>query len=150
VLVPGLLLLLLACPTKDRAAWDWRGYVRRIDGSEVVLPAVETSPVMLVFSSSWATPCAPLLTELAGLSDRARVLVVQADPASPAMAGDSLEFEVLVPTGDELVERMDVQVLPTVVLFDRSGRRVEKFEGYSTEVVARIGEALDKLTEIDE
>ncbi len=149
MLVPALLLFLLACPTKDRAAWDWRGYVRRTDGSEFVLPAVHR-PVLLVFSSSWATPCVPLLRELEGLSDRVQVLVVKADPASPAMAGDSLEFEVLVPTGGELVERMGVQVLPTVVLFDRSGRRVEEFEGYSTEVVARIGEALDKLTEINE
>lgn len=143
-------LLVLACPSKDRADWDWRAHVRRTDGSEVVLSRAETRPVLLMFSSAWATPCTPLLAELGGLSDQAQVLVVKADPAAPATAGDSLEFEILVPTGPELVEHMEIAVLPTVVVLDRSGRQVERFEGYSPRVAARIGAALDKVTETDE
>jgi thiol-disulfide isomerase/thioredoxin len=148
--VPAVLLLLLACPSKDRDGWDWRAHVRRTDGTEFVLPPTDRGPVLLVFSSIWATPCAPLLSELEGLSDRAQVLVVKADPEAPAMAGDSFGYEVLVPTGYELVERMVIQVLPTAVLFDRSGRQVERYEGYSTSLVARIEAALDEDIKADD
>ena len=141
----AVVLLALACPSRDGPAWDWRDHVRRADGSEVTLAGVEARPVLLVFSSAWATPCRPLLSELAGLSDRAQVLVVQADPAAPAVSDDSFGFEVLVPTGGELTRRMDVRVLPTAVLFDRSGRQVGRFEGYSTKQVARVSAALDSV-----
>jgi thioredoxin-related protein len=90
-----------------------------------------------------------LLEDLAGFTDRARVLVVRADPTATALANDSLGLEVLVPS-EEFLDRLEVSVLPTVVLLDRSGRLVERFEGYSTKVAVRISAVLDEATEVNE
>jgi thioredoxin-like negative regulator of GroEL len=136
------------CGRKPVSDWDWAKELERPDGTRLEFSGAQDKPVLLVFYSSWSSPSVPLLSELPGLGDRARVIAVLADPDNPHAANDWPKLEVVLDRDMEVAKRFGISVLPTAALLDRRGRQVDRFEGYSPRVCSLIGVRMDSLAGI--
>ncbi|MEO0082361.1 MAG: TlpA disulfide reductase family protein [candidate division WOR-3 bacterium] len=132
------------CGSGSSSAWDWSSELRRPDGTNLEFPSRPDKPVLLLFFASWASPCVPMLDALSLFGGRARVVAVSCD-TEPAKLLNRDRVEVAVSPGMSVARRFGVTVLPTVVLLDRLGQQVGRFEGYSPSVCSVLGVRLDSL-----
>jgi thiol-disulfide isomerase/thioredoxin len=138
------LLVFIACGPRPAGPADWSADFRTLDGLPVA-PGVGEKPVVLVFWSSWAPPCTLLLRELEPVTARARVVTVLVDARDPGLEGRAAgAMTVSVPAADSVLDRYDLEVVPTTLVFDRQGRERARFEGYGPDIVAAIGSVLEE------
>ncbi len=135
------------CSGPAGPSWDWLEELRRADGSPVELGEPGDRPVLLVFFSSWSTPCRPLLEELPSLKQRTRVIAVLVDAHEPGGAEELAGPDGAIASDEKIVKRFGIELLPTVVLLDRSGTVVDRFEGYSPALRGRIEQRLEDISE---
>lgn len=125
-----------------------------LDGREVNLSAMQGQPILLNLWATWCAPCIkelPLLEELAvDYEGRLRVVTVSQDlegEAAVAPFWAERGFEQLQPWIDRTsiaMEDLDVDVLPTTILYDESGQEVWRVTGDVDWSSAEIRGAVDE------
>ncbi len=143
-------LLFLSCGSVTEDNWDWRSGLRLPDRTAFAASELAERVVVLVFWSPWATPCEPLLEEVAGLArgwpeDEVRVLAVVAEHDGEEKREEIHGLDVVVPASDSIVRFFGIEVLPTVVVLDRSGGIAGRFEGFGPGQAALVEEAVKGL-----
>ena len=135
---PGTQLLELPASARRASEPRWRGP----DGAETSLAALEGKVVLM---NLWATWCAPCITELPSLQrlqaklhgepfalvalsiDRNEVGADKARALLRKLELDELQFHH--DSDGRVFRALGVEVMPTTVVFDRSGREVSRLKG---------------------
>ena len=137
-------LLLFSCGPATEDNWDWRSSLRLPDRTAFAASELADRVVVLAFWSPWATSCEPLLEEMGRLAhgwaeDEVRVLAVVVEPGAGEKREEIHGLDVVVPANDSIVRFFGIEVLPTVVVLDRSGKVAGRLAGFSPAQAAGIG-----------
>jgi|GEM_PF-5749606 len=146
-LVIAAFVFFLLC-NRPNSSWDWVNELRRPDGSALRVAELRGKSSLLVFWSSWSSPCFPLLEEMRSLEEKVRVIAVQVDAREFRGDRDWGGLDIVVARDESMIKRFEIAVLPTVLLLDRSGKVVGRFEGYSPKVCGRIEEQIRAVSEM--
>lgn len=130
-----------------------------LDGKTVELDSyLGKGPVVLDFWATWCKPCLAALPELSVLYTdlRPRGLelvgvnedgVRNAAQVKPFVRTKRLEFPVLMDIDRTAQTRLNVQVLPTTLLLDSTGRVVHTSFGYRPGEIEQLRERIEALLE---
>lgn len=131
-----------ASPSRNRDAKDVFAFVlRRIDGTTMPLDPLRGKVTVLSFWATWCGPCRqaePIVSEVAkdyaGNQDVA-VLAVDTDEDETLVASFVAREKWRMPAvfADGLDDFLNVATLPTVIVFDRSGKVSFRVEGIDSE-----------------
>lgn len=117
--------------------------IATLDGAAFDIAALQGKPAVVNFWATWCVPCIQeiptfnkLHRELAG---RATVLGISMDEEGaevvrPFLKKHPMEYPVVLGS-EPLAERFDIEQLPVTLIFDRAGKQVARFEGYTEEAV---------------
>jgi thiol-disulfide isomerase/thioredoxin len=123
------------------------------DGDETNLPVLEGKPALVNFWATWCAPCKkelPTLDRLAAAQgDRLQVVTIAEDEADKAAAYlAQAKFAKLEAWADPklgMTDSLNINDLPTTILFDAKGREIWRYKGdrdwQSAESQALIAEA---------
>lgn len=123
------------------------------DGDETNLPVLEGKPALVNFWATWCAPCKkelPTLDRLAAAQgDRLQVVTIAEDEAGKAAAYlAQARFAKLEGWADPklgMTDSLQINDLPTTILFDAKGREIWRYKGdrdwQSAESQALIAEA---------
>ena len=121
--------------------------LRALDGESTVRPAdFKGKPVLLTFWASWCGPCRAELPELAKLSKELEskgfvLLSVNVDQSKNAAVRFLQRYSIDIPVyraaPNDLV-RLGIKGLPTSILLNLDGERVQVYEGYVPSVIEDI------------
>lgn len=152
----GLLLILisvfpLAAQLPKMILSDIEG--RKVDVSTLV---GQGRPVIISFFATWCKPC---LMELSAISEvyadwqeatNVRMLAISIDKGSnslrvkPLVRSRGWEYEVLLDPNEELKRHLGVVYLPTVFVYDTSGKEIYRHTGYSSGSEEELIQAIRK------
>lgn len=123
-----------------------------LDGSAIDTATMKGEAVLVQFWASWCPPCLPTLNWLPKLAQEhaelnVLALAVQSDEEQVRGAtrdrGDAWTVAVVeTETADAFG---GVMAVPTLLLFDRSGKPVEVFYGAGEDLAQRVSEAVARL-----
>lgn len=125
--------------------------IATLDGAAFDIAALQGKPAVVNFWATWCVPCIqeiPTFNKLhRQLAGSATVLGISMDEegaeiVKPFLKKHPMEYPVALGS-EPLAERFQVEQLPVTLIFDRAGRQVERFEGYTEEAV--LEEAIRKV-----
>lgn len=134
VLIAAACLIGLSANTESALGKD-KSKLDSSNKSELVAESKSGLPKVIDFYATWCQPCkklAPVLEEL-----------------EKSYKG-KIEFERLdveQPQNKALVEKFEVAAYPTVVFLDKTGKLIDRKEGYSDKEAAKEKEVLTKKLE---
>jgi thiol-disulfide isomerase/thioredoxin len=146
--------------SKKRQLIDFR--LPDLDGNPVNLKDLEGDLILLDFWGTWCQPCLSSVPHLVELQERLggkRLTIVgiacEEGPASASAAHVAkvanqlgINYTVLVSSKDErspVLEALNVQAFPTMVVIDRTGRIVWRDQGATEMTLARLDRAVDPV-----
>jgi len=159
-LAPALMLAFLlsgATATKgksvevqNRVAVDFQA--KTVDGQEIQLSSLKGKVVLLNFWGIWCVPCRKEIPKLQKMYEELRnkgLEIVGIDVGDEAatvkkyMGQQSVSYPVLL--GAEIADDYDVEVFPTNVVIDRTGRIQHLEEGYNDGTTMRLRSVIERL-----
>jgi len=142
-------------PAKSVAAVDFTA--RDLDGKKVQLKTfLASGPVLLDFWALWCVPCLKEMPQLQKLAEQYRkpgltVIAVNQDSPSdqskikPFIKQKRYDFVVVLDEDKDLAKQFNVNILPTTLLLDQSGKVVYSHTGYKPGDEAKLAEQISKL-----
>ena len=153
-LLPFFLLSCKGCggeSPKSRVSQENPFSFRTLDGKKYTFEDLRGKVVVVEFFASWCPSCRMSLPYMASLYERYKdkglfVVGLSFDQEGLDVIKRSLRIPFPVGYAPEPLSRhFGVTTLPTVFIFDKKGRIVDRFVGYSPEIEESIKKEVEKL-----
>ena len=145
-------LVILSLNFQSRKAANFK--LPDLDGKSVELQALlKNGPVLVDFWATWCKPCIKAFPELEALHQKYKKRGLQviginedshmtAKRLRPFLKKMNVTFAILLDKDNKVMQRWQVQVLPTTFLIAQDGRVLLKQVGYSSNAIKKFEEAI--------
>ncbi|MDQ7066006.1 MAG: TlpA disulfide reductase family protein [candidate division KSB1 bacterium] len=147
------LLVILSLNFQSRKATNFK--LPDLDGKSQELQALlKNGPVLVDFWATWCKPCIKAFPELEALHQKYKKRGLQviginedgnmtAKRLRPFLKKMKVSFPILLDKNNKVMQRWQVQVLPTTFLIAQDGRILLKQVGYSSNAIKKFEEAIE-------
>jgi thioredoxin:protein disulfide reductase len=128
--------LWLAWPHRAESAIEWQ----RLAAGTIQTSQSANRPVVIEFGADWCIPCAEM----------ARTTFADPKVVRASAGFDMVKVDITeeTPENKQLLERFDVRGVPTLLVFDGTGKEVDRLVGYSSsdELLEAMRKAADRVS----